>query len=84
MRTTKSSTPMAAATTILRGLFLTFSFFFLNSLVCFAQDETRVSATWQVIKYDITATLPQTETDRSLTAKAKLDLKMFLRVLLLR
>ena len=41
----------------------------------FAQDDTRVSATWQVVKYDITATLPQIETDRSLAAKAKLDLK---------
>src|SRR4030095_152557 len=40
-----------------------------------AQDDTRVSATWQVIKYDITATLPQSETDRNLVAKAKLDVK---------
>lgn len=31
--------------------------------------------TWQVQKYDITATLPQTETDRNLTAKAVLTLK---------
>ena len=40
-----------------------------------AQDDTRPSATWQVAKYDITATLPQTDTDRNLTSKAKLDLK---------
>ncbi len=40
-----------------------------------AQDDTRVSATWQVSRYDITATLPQSETDRNLTVKAKLDLK---------
>src|SRR5688572_5754250 len=41
----------------------------------YAQDDTRPSATWQVVRYDINATLPQTETDRNLTAKAKLDLK---------
>lgn len=41
----------------------------------FAQDESRVTATWQVQKYDITATLPQTETDRNLTVKAVLDLQ---------
>ncbi|MEP6703517.1 MAG: hypothetical protein ABJB34_01810, partial [Acidobacteriota bacterium] len=39
-----------------------------------AQDDTRVSATWRVNRYDISATLPQAETDRSLSAKAKLDL----------
>lgn len=41
----------------------------------FGQDDTRISATWQVVKYDITATLPQAETDRTVAAKAKLDLK---------
>src|SRR6187551_3595396 len=41
----------------------------------FAQDDTRVSATWQVVKYDITATLPQSDSDRNLSARAKLDLK---------
>lgn len=40
-----------------------------------AQDEMRPSATWQVLKYDIAAALPQTDTDRNLTVKAKLDLK---------
>ena len=40
-----------------------------------AQDDGRPSATWQVQKYDITAALPQTESDRNLTSKAKLDLK---------
>src|SRR5688500_6983199 len=40
-----------------------------------AQDDTRVAATWQVVKYDIVATLPPTDADRSLTAKATLDLK---------
>ncbi len=41
----------------------------------FAQDDGRVSATWQVVKYDISGSLPQADTDRNLTAKAKLDLK---------
>ena len=48
-------------------LFFTFS--------VFAQDEIRASKTWDVQKYDITANLPQTETDRYLTVKAALDLK---------
>ena len=41
----------------------------------FAQDESRITATWQVQKYDITANLPQTETDRNLTVKAVLNLQ---------
>src|SRR5688572_23784355 len=45
------------------------------SLGASAQDDTRISATWQVVKYDITATVPQAENDRNLVAKAKLDLK---------
>ena len=48
---------------------------FLYSLCAQAQDDTRVSATWQVVKYDITATVPQSDTDRNLSARAKLDLK---------
>src|SRR5689334_20330361 len=48
---------------------------FLCSLGIFAQDDTRVSATWQVVKYEITATLPQSDADRNLSARAKLDLK---------
>lgn len=50
-------------------LFITFTF----SVP--AQDETRAGKTWDVQKYDITATLPPTETDRNLTAKAILTLK---------
>ena len=42
--------------------------------LCAAQDITRVSATWKVNRYDISATPPQTEADRNLSAKAKLDL----------
>lgn len=39
------------------------------------QDEMRVSATWQVLKYDISAALPASDADRNLTATAKLDIK---------
>ncbi|MGI8786451.1 MAG: tetratricopeptide repeat protein [Pyrinomonadaceae bacterium] len=56
---------------------ITFAFllFTFNFSVVFAQNESRVSRTWEVRKYDIAATLPQTETDRNLTVKAVLDLK---------
>ncbi len=57
-------------------LSISFTFFllaFANSV--FAQDESRASKTWEVQKYDLTATLPQAETDRNLTAKAVLNLK---------
>lgn len=45
------------------------------SFSSFAQTETVVSRTWEVQKYDITATLPSVETDRFLTAKTILTLK---------
>lgn len=48
---------------------------FTYAISVFAQDESRASKTWEVQKYDIAATLPQTETDRFLTVKAALDLK---------
>jgi tetratricopeptide (TPR) repeat protein len=48
------------------------SFFSLN---LFAQTANRVSLEWRVTKYDITASLPQTPTDRYLTAKAILNLQ---------
>lgn len=41
----------------------------------FAQDDNRISATWQVQRYDITGTLPQSDSDRNLTAKARLEVK---------
>jgi hypothetical protein len=50
------------------------SLLILTSVVA-AQVDTRVAATWQVVKYDLTATLPQVDTDRNLSAKAKLDLR---------
>lgn len=40
-----------------------------------SQNDTRPSATWQVRKYDITASLPQNETGRDMTVKAKIDLR---------
>src|SRR5690606_15738639 len=40
-----------------------------------AQTDTRVSATWKVQQYDITATMPTSDADRNLTAKAQLNLK---------
>lgn len=48
------------------------SIFTVNS---FAQTANRVSLEWRVTKYDITANLPQTLTDRYLTAKAILNLQ---------
>jgi tetratricopeptide (TPR) repeat protein len=51
--------------------FLLFTFAFS----ALAQSETVATRTWQVEKYDITATLPQAETDRFLNVKAVLNLK---------
>lgn len=47
-------------------------------IVCFcfglvAQSESRVSATWKVVKYDLAVTLPQGGADRTLPIVAKLD-----------
>lgn len=41
----------------------------------FAQDESRASKTWEVVKYDLTATLPADEKNRYLIVKANLELK---------
>lgn len=49
--------------------------FLLFTLTAFAQTENRASRTWEVQKYDITATLPAAETDRFLNARAVLSLK---------
>lgn len=40
-----------------------------------AQDDARATATWQVDKYDITATLPSVDSDRNLIARAILTIK---------
>jgi tetratricopeptide (TPR) repeat protein len=39
------------------------------------QADSRPAATWQVQKYDLAVTVPQAETDRSITVKANLDVK---------
>ena len=51
--------------------FLLFTF----TLPGFGQTDARISATWQVQKYDMNATLPQADTDRNLVVKAKIDIK---------
>ncbi len=56
---------------IIKFVFLLFTF----SFSVFAQDESRASKTWEVQRYNITATLPKSETDRYLTVKATLNLK---------
>lgn len=60
---------------IIRKRMFLIAVFGLLGTVCFAQDDTRPTATWQVRKYDISASLPQTEADRNLTVKARLDVK---------
>ena len=57
---------------LLSVIVFTFIFF---SISVFAQDDSRNLLTWQVQKYDITATLPQNDADRNLSAKAVLNLK---------
>ncbi len=59
-------------------IFLIIKFVFLLFTFCFsvfAQDESRASKTWEVQRYNIAATLPQSEADRYLTVKALLNLK---------
>ncbi len=47
----------------------------LSSVIAHAQDESRATATWQVQKYEVNATLPQGEADRNLTVRAGLTVK---------
>src|SRR5690606_31339452 len=49
-------------------------FIFIFVTASFAQDN-RISATWQVEKYDITATLPANDADRAMNVHAILTLK---------
>lgn len=58
----------------LQKTLLTFILGLFVAGMLFAQADTRASATWQVQKYDITATLPQDEKDRNLAVKAVLTL----------
>ena len=48
---------------------------FLSASQALSQTDNRISATWQVEKYDITATLPANDADRNLSAVAILTLK---------
>src|SRR5512139_2002631 len=53
--------------------FLILAFLYIPA---FGQDAAvRVSATWQVVKYDISATLPAAETERNVTSRATLQLR---------
>lgn len=55
---------------------LAFVFFTaLFSLNLLAQADGRLALEWRVVKYDITANLPQTPTDRYLTAKSAMNLQ---------
>ena len=61
-------------------LFFVFTFPAFSQLGNYAdlpisQNQSVVSKTWEVRKYDLTATLPQAETDRNLTVKAVLSLR---------
>jgi tetratricopeptide (TPR) repeat protein len=47
----------------------------LSASPFYGQDTARISATWQVVKYDISATLPQAEGDRSLSARTSLQVR---------
>ncbi len=49
--------------------------FFILAVSILAQDDTRSAITWQVQKYDVVATIPAGERDRSLSAKAVISLK---------
>lgn len=57
-----------------RPVFL-FTFIFTSVFLISAQDDSRSLLTWQVQKYDITATLPPSETDRNLSVKTVLNLR---------
>ena len=59
----------------LQRLFLTVLMTLLIVCGVFSQDDARITATWQVQRYDILATLPSNPADRNLTAKAKVDVK---------
>ena len=48
---------------------------FVLASVSLAQDDVRPTATWQVQKYDISATLPSSDTDRGVVIKADLNVK---------
>lgn len=48
---------------------------FLIAVSATGQTDNRIAATWQVVSYDIAASLPSTESDRNLTAKATIRVR---------
>ncbi|MGI8543770.1 MAG: hypothetical protein ACR2MD_09880 [Aridibacter sp.] len=55
-----------------------YKFVFITLLICLSAtliNSQNLSSTWEVQKYDITATLPQNFADRDLDVKANLNLK---------
>lgn len=48
---------------------------FLIAVSATGQTDNRIAATWQVVSYDIAASLPPTENDRNLTAKATIRVR---------
>jgi tetratricopeptide (TPR) repeat protein len=63
--------PVNKLQTAIIAAFILFTFAFSAD----AQSESLAARTWEVQKYDITASLPQTDADRSLNVKAVLSLK---------
>jgi Tfp pilus assembly protein PilF len=55
--------------------FICVLFIYIFAVAVYSQDESRASRTWSVQKYDITASLPQSENDRYLNVRAILSLK---------
>lgn len=61
---------------ILRKLSVVFLSLCAVAPTCFSQSETtRATRTWDVKKFDISATLPQTDADRFISVVAALDLR---------
>jgi Tfp pilus assembly protein PilF len=55
--------------------FISAFFIFIFAVSVHSQDESRASKVWSVQKYDLTASLPQSEADRYLNVRANLSLK---------
>ncbi len=61
-----------------RSLALTARFFTALGIFCvaaMAQADTRLAATWQVVKYDINVTMPASDTARDITARAAIEMR---------
>ncbi len=69
---------MKISRSLYRSLALTAQF--CTALVVFyiaatAQTDTRLAATWQVVKYDINVTMPASDTSREITARASIEMR---------